>query len=156
MKNNTRPPFYLPSRRLRLGIHRTMNFNEMLFLPGSLQVRTRTPLGTFVTNLSETPAFTCITRGSFSSSRLLANSSPSGAPVWVSGILPTTHWQCGNLQTCLSSKPEFSGSTNQRSKLHLSSTGRTSEYVMCKEYTSKYRKFYAISLQRKRQQQREQ
>ena len=59
-KNNTRPPFYLPSRRLRPSINRKMNLNEMLSLSGSILVRTRTPSGTFSTNPSQTQTLTRI------------------------------------------------------------------------------------------------
>ena len=54
------PFFHLPSWRLRPGINRKMNFNEMLSLSGSLLVRTRTPSGTSATNPSQTQTLTGI------------------------------------------------------------------------------------------------
>ena len=158
---NTRPPFYLPSRRLRPGTSRMMNSKGVRSSSVSLVDRTRIPSGSFVTNPSQTPilpSISCsikagITHVSFSKPKLLVSSSSSRSLVWVAGILPTTRWQCDDLQTCLSATPELfderqigetvgppsvvrpasssltTSSIRKGSKPHLSSTGRAPECV---------------------------
>ena len=137
-----------------------MNSNEVQSLSVSLLDRTRMPLRSFETTPFNTPALPLIscakksvlTHVSFFQARRLSSNSLTLMLVWVSGTLPTALWQCGNLQTCLSARPEllmmarwsnvwlFSGvrptssspsndSTHQASKLHWSSTGTTPEYV---------------------------
>ena len=160
-KNTRLPDFCLP-QRLRPGTSWMMNSNEVQSLSVSLLDGTRMPLRrSFETNPFHTPALplmiscekkSAITHVSFSQARWLSSNSLTLTLVWVSGTLPTALWQCGNLQTCLSARPELlmmarwsnvwlsSGvrptssspsidSTHQASKLHWSSTGTTPEYV---------------------------
>ena len=131
--------FDLPSRRLRPGTSRPTSSNGAPSLSDSLVVRTRTPLGSFVTNPSLTPTVPLISRVkkvvithvSFSRLELLVNSSLSRTQVW-SFRYSTNHLLAVRKSVdVLSARPEppsgvrptnsslTTSSTQKGSKLHL-------------------------------------